>query len=100
MGEEVVVPLHCPVELVKVAVVQGTPNGLPQLILCDRVELGVADPRGVVAVDDLPDEPRVGVGVADTGNDRRPEGVRHGVGGVQPPAVGARLSQWRITSPT
>ena len=59
--EEFVVPLQRPVELVEVAVVEAAPDRLPQLVLGHGVERRRRAPcAGVVAVDDLADEPRVG----------------------------------------
>ena len=43
----------------------------------------------VVAVDDFADEPRVGELLAHPRQHLRPEPVGNGVGGVEPPAVGA-----------
>ena len=81
--------LQRPVQLVEIAVVEAAPDRLPQLVLGHRVDAGAVDERGVVAVDDLGDEPRVGMRLADPGQHLRPERFRHRVGGVEPPAVGA-----------
>ena len=80
-------PLDRVRELVEVAVVERAPDRLPQLVLGHRVEPGPGDERGVVAVDDLADEPRVRVLGAHAGQDGAPERVRHLVGRVQPPPV-------------
>ena len=75
----------------KLRVVERAPDRLPQLVLGDRVDRRLGDERGVVAVDDLADEPRVRVLGAHAGQDLRPERRRHRVGRVQPPAVGAAV---------
>ena len=50
-----------------------------------------ADVAGVVAVDHLADEPRVGVPLANARQHRGPERRGHGVGRVEPPAVDAAV---------
>jgi hypothetical protein len=67
--EEAVVAGQGPGQLVGVAVVEARPDRLPQLVLGQRVDGGGPGDRGVVAVDDLAEEPRVGVALADAGED-------------------------------
>ena len=75
-------------EFVEVTVVERTPDRLPQLVLCDRVEVAVPHERGVVAVDHLAHQVRVRVPRANPISDLRPELRGHGVGGVEPPCRG------------
>ena len=72
-------------QLPHVGVDQAAPGRLPQLVLGDRVQPGRLGDRGVVAVDDLAEEPaarpRGTGGVGHVPQERR----RDGVGGVQAP---------------
>ncbi len=79
------------VELPEVLGLERAPDGLPELVLGHRVHAGRRDELGVVAVDDLAQQPDVGVarqhGVGD-----RPPGLRaRCVRRVEPPAVRADL---------
>src|SRR6202035_225505 len=67
------------VQFEKVAVVETAPDRLPQLVLSGRVEPGFADHRGVVAVNQLPDEPRVRMLPTNLGQNRSPELLWHSV---------------------
>ena len=87
--QERVVAGQVPVELEEVGVGQGGPDRLPQLVLGERVHGGVLDDRGVVAVDDLAEEPRPRMVAAHGRQDPGPEVGRHRVGRVQAPAVDA-----------
>ena len=87
--EELRVPSEVPIELEQVAVRQSAPDGLPQLVLGDRVDPAGLNERGVVAVDDLADDVGIRVPLAHARQHLRPEGLGHGVGRVEPPAVGA-----------
>ena len=80
-------PAQGPVELEEVAVRQRRPDGLPQLVLRDRVQRRGVHVGGVVAVQHLADEPGIGEPSAHRRQHARPELGRHAVGGVQPPAV-------------
>ena len=86
--EELVVTAEGVGEFVEVVVVERTPDRLPQLVLCDRIEVAVPHERGVVAVDHLAHQVRVRVPRANPISDLRPELRGHGVGGVEPPCRG------------
>src|ERR1700733_14629921 len=75
------------IQFEEVAVVETAPDRLPQLILGGRVESGFADHRRIVAVNELPDEPRVRMLPTNVGQNRGPELLRHSVSGIQPPTV-------------
>src|ERR1017187_6269712 len=73
----------------KVAVVQGAPDGLPQLVLGHAVQAALADRRDVIAVDQLAGEPRLRVIAAHPAGDGTPESQRHRLPRPQPPSVNA-----------
>jgi hypothetical protein len=79
------VPIERPGQLEEVAIVETAPDRFPQLVLGDRVEAAVAQERGVVAVDDLTDEPCLRVGQTDAIDGSLPEGRLDGVRGVKSP---------------
>ncbi len=83
------VPVERGGQLEEVRVVQRRPDRLPQLVLRHRVHPRLAHHRGVVAVDHLADEIRLGVSGPDPAEHVRPEVGRDGVRRVEPPAVGA-----------
>ena len=87
--QKIVVPRQCMVELVEIAVVQAAPDRLPQFVLRDGVESGIANVHRVVAVDDLADEPCVAELLADAWQHLSPEAVGYRVGGVEAPAIGS-----------
>ena len=70
--DERVVATQRVVEFVEVAVVEAAPDGLPQLVLGDRVERGGLHDRRVVAVNHLADEPGVGNSTRAPGGARGP----------------------------
>ena len=90
--EQAVVPVQRVRQLEEVAVVEGAPDRLPQLVLGDRVQArrrartrrsrrAAPRPRG---------RPR-GCASRTRGRTGRPERRRDGVGGIEPPAVGAAV---------
>ena len=82
---EPIVSRETPVEFEEIPVEQRAPDGLPQLVLGQRVHFGAADDLPVVAVDHLADEPARGELGADPGQHPGPELRGHSVGGVKPP---------------
>src|ERR1017187_3094287 len=78
----------------KVAVVQGAPDGLPQLVLGHAVQAALADRRDVIAVDQLAGEPRLRVIAAHPAGDGTPERQRHRVRASSRQPSAPRSSQW------
>ena len=88
-AEEGVMTAERVVKLVEVPVVERGPDGLPRLVLRDRVEPRLVRVGGVVAVDHLAEEPGVRERLAHRLHRLGPERRRHRVRGVKPPPARA-----------
>jgi len=71
------------IQFEEVVVVETAPDRLHSSYCGGRVESGFADHRGIVAVDQLPDEPRVWMLPTNLGQNRSPELLRHSVSRIQ-----------------
>src|SRR5258706_8611876 len=84
-----IVPVQRPGQFEEIAVVQRTPDRFPEFILSDRIDAGLADKAGIVAMDNLAENIRVGIFGSNPRQHLRPKPPWNGIGGVEPPAVSA-----------
>ena len=82
--QKLIVTFQRPVEFKEVPIPDAGPDCLPQLVLRHRIDTRFSDELGVVAVDDLSQEPGIGVISAHYRQDPRPEVGTDGIGGIEP----------------
>ena len=93
--QESIVPLQGVVQLVEVAVIERAPGRLPQFVLGHRVETRFGHHRGKITVDDLGDNPRIAVPLADPRQHLCPEPFGHRVSSVQAPTIDTAIQPVR-----